>query len=557
MKLSSEQSDQLEQLCARVQVSAFAEAERALDALETRRSPALVPALLPAFVPEALRGRTQAQSWVSRVLGTLQPSTSNGVEEAFREKLAAFLARCLGQADATDLVSLDEACRRYGAPGWPTNHWRWLDVHAIEACLPTNQASRFALIALASFHGTGYVRERAIQLLDAETSGAELPFLLVRLNDWVDPVQRRAFRAVRARIRDDYAQHFARWLELLVRLREARRNQLSDIVQWALTLLTSAVGRPHLEALFDAEGRQLRRSAFQLAGERFAGEARQAVLHKALGDSDVGTRLWAARSTLESGLWFDEMDVDPCGAIRVWSLRARVARDEIAAIPTLRNALFDVAASVRASARFHLSRSQPDLDVANLYRDALDRLDDGAARAIAISGLAEVGTRDDAALISFLTSSQSAAVAKAAIRACARLARQDCTREFLEALDDSRVGVSKAARIALTETPLSATFLMDLVRRAVHTHARLNALLLANKLGRWDWLIALLDAFHNDREAIRSAARLATDRWLSTALRSAYRPTPPARAQLEQIRTRLARIPDLALRDRVEQAVEG
>src|SRR5690349_708733 len=89
VKLSTEQSDQLEQLCARLQIAAFAEAERLLDALETRPSPALIPALLPAFVPEALRGRAQPQSWMSRALGTLQLGKGNTAEEAFRKKLAA------------------------------------------------------------------------------------------------------------------------------------------------------------------------------------------------------------------------------------------------------------------------------------------------------------------------------------------------------------------------------------------------------------------------------------------------------------------------------------
>lgn len=62
-----------------------------LDALETRPSPALMPALLPAFVPEALRGRAQAQSWVSRALGTLQPSKRNGAEEAAKQEAFAWL----------------------------------------------------------------------------------------------------------------------------------------------------------------------------------------------------------------------------------------------------------------------------------------------------------------------------------------------------------------------------------------------------------------------------------------------------------------------------------
>lgn len=557
VKLSPGQNEQIDQLGERLQASAFAEAEAILEGLETRPSPALIPALLPALVPERLRRPLHDQSWVNRALRRLQPTKSHRAEEAFREKLADFLARCLGLADACDLVSLDEASRRYGAPGWPANHWRWLDVHGLESCLPTKLDSRFTLLALASFHGVGFVRERAIDLLDAETSGAELPFLLVRLNDWVNPVQRRAFRAVRARIRDDYAPHFARWLELLFRMREARRNQLSDIVQCALTLLTSAIGRPHLEALFDAQGRRLRKCAFQLAAERFSGADRRAVLHTALRDRDLGTRLWAARLALESGFLFDEMEIDPCGAIRVGWLRARVERDDMAAIPLLRRALFDAAASVRASARFHLSRLQPESRVAELYRAALDRPDDVAVLAIAISGLAEVGTRDDAALISFLTSSASVRVAKAAIRACARLARQECTREIIEALNDPRVGVSRAARIALVGTPLAPTLLVDLVREAPHTHTRLNALWLSEKLGRWDGLVALLHAFQNERDDVRHAAHVAIERWLSLVSRSAYLPAPLDRRHLELIRALLGVIPDAALRGRVQQTFEG
>ena len=83
VKLSSEQSDQLEQLCARLQVSAFAEAERGLEALETRPSPALIPALLPAFVPVALRGRAHEQGWVNRALRMLQAARAIGQRKRF------------------------------------------------------------------------------------------------------------------------------------------------------------------------------------------------------------------------------------------------------------------------------------------------------------------------------------------------------------------------------------------------------------------------------------------------------------------------------------------
>jgi hypothetical protein len=44
-------------------------------------------------------------------------------------------------------------------------------------------------MALASFHPSGYVREEAIAHLAAVWDGTELPFLLIRVNDWVAPVR--------------------------------------------------------------------------------------------------------------------------------------------------------------------------------------------------------------------------------------------------------------------------------------------------------------------------------------------------------------------------------
>jgi HEAT repeat protein len=294
-----------------------------------------------------------------------------------------------------------------------------------------------------------------------------------------------------------------------------------------------------------------------LAGERYTGDERSRVLRRALLDDDVGTRLWAARAALKNGLQFAEMEVDPCGAIRVWALRARVERGAAAAIPALRNALFDRAASVRASARFHLSRFEPHLNIAELYRRSLDEYVDGDSLTCAITGLAEVGNRDDAALIAFHTSAISVRVAKAAIRACGRLARADCARELVEALSDSRVGVSKSARLALADAPLAPGLLAGLVHDALYTHTRLNALALFGNLERWERLIELLKAIANDREEVRRAAHHAVQRWLTTLWQSSHLPAPPRPEQRDQLRKLMGTVSDASLRGRLEQALSG
>jgi hypothetical protein len=79
------------------------------------------------------------------------------------------------------------------------------------------------VIALASMHKSGFVRERAVRLLAGRRDGGELPLLLVRVNDWVAPVREAAGAAVRARLQPAYAVHFVRCLTLVEDLGGERR----------------------------------------------------------------------------------------------------------------------------------------------------------------------------------------------------------------------------------------------------------------------------------------------------------------------------------------------
>lgn len=51
-----------------------------------------------------------------------------------------------------------------------------------------DEATRTAVLGVLSNHHNGYVREEAVRLLSQVTDGSELPYLLVRQNDWVAPI---------------------------------------------------------------------------------------------------------------------------------------------------------------------------------------------------------------------------------------------------------------------------------------------------------------------------------------------------------------------------------
>ncbi len=108
-----------------------------------------------------------------------------------------------------DLAALDQRVRnvseyRYGIdPQW--QKLRPSDVSRLAT-------SKFAtsLVGLASFHKSGYVRETATQQLALQRTGEELPFLLIRLNDWVSEVREVATKAVRARLEPSMRSIFSR-----------------------------------------------------------------------------------------------------------------------------------------------------------------------------------------------------------------------------------------------------------------------------------------------------------------------------------------------------------
>jgi hypothetical protein len=135
--------------------------ETLLEELQRDAEPAVVPHLLP-FLFSASRSVAIAAAGVATL--------------AFE------------RASAEELIELDQSGRRlssYNAPweeGW--------------ASLAPLQLSRFTafgdsevgVLGVASFHANGYVREAAVTRLAALESELALALLLLRLNDWVDPV---------------------------------------------------------------------------------------------------------------------------------------------------------------------------------------------------------------------------------------------------------------------------------------------------------------------------------------------------------------------------------
>lgn len=445
------------------------------------------------------------------------------------------------------------------------------------------------MTALASFHASGYLREAALRRLRECTDGSEVPFLILRCNDWVRPVAELAQQALRERLRPAYATHLLHSYALLPPLVLARRNDLSILHRDVCALLRSPACVSALLAACHDDDREVRRGAYQLAADALAaagdedGAGLRRLLLQALASQDLWLRIWAARlarrrlygSALTSVL-------QTAGRDRSVPVRREALLALIDDHPELAKSLLDPCASLRSMVRFYL-RKKATLPFAAFYRQALDAAlavdsqgpssDSLRQVCIALDGLGETAgseragpqdssrsdagrhrgsDSDDAALARTLLYDPRPRVRRSALRALVRMdshAEKTASRGLLEAaLRDPSPSVFRTALTLLTSEVGGAVLFhvgaealwqcFDQRSEASTRRALLRAL---EHFARWTRLGYLLRACVSDDDRLAQEAQTACQRALSAQIYTG--PSASERARIDQALTLL---PDTA-----------
>jgi HEAT repeat protein len=457
-----------------------------------------------------------------------------------REAAAAAIGRLVANVSSSEFVHLDEACRNdWSYESSATSVWRRLK--------PTDVTKfwRFpnavAVVGVSCCHGSGFIRDAAVNELANICDGTELPFLLVRLNDWVAVVRESAATAVMHRIRPDYAGHFFQHWRLVIRLRSCGRSQHAQIVATITALLQEPSAAPILRHGIQSSDRWLRRESFRIA---IAAKSAQstALLKEMLSDADPIMRLWAARNVLNR---LDDVEVRPILSVlvhdrfmpvRCEALNLLAERAFAGASDTLRNALLDSHASVRSLARHWIRIQQPEFDVVSLYRQSLNERSAMRQR-VAILGLSETGSATDAGSVLPFVVAPLVGTRKAAIRALAALDGDRYVSQFIAALTDEHQGTSNEATRALANrASLLMEQLQSLFRTDSRPHVRKNLFKLLAGQPFWARGIFLFEALRDREEHIVELGRRALRDWL---MRSRSMATAPSIGELQQLRNAL------------------
>jgi hypothetical protein len=454
-----------------------------------------------------------------------------GSDTGAADEAAAAIGVYLDRLGPRELVALDEAMRqRYWWAAQPGER------EISPGDVPQLRAHGAPVLGLASFHTSGYVRAAAVRELDTTTGGAELPYLLLRLNDWVEPVRDAAYAAIRARLVDGYAPHFIRHLWLLGRLEHCGRADHAALLGIVEAHLVSTDSRPALREALGTPDRWLRRSCYRLLLDS-APEGGAEIVQRALRDEDAMIRLRAIRAA-DAVLGLDRLhgvlpaaSRDPAMPVRREALALWVRYFPDEAEPVLREALFDTHAAVRAVARFDLRRAG-FAAFRETYLAALDGLTGSRLKA-ALFGLGEMGSAEDAARVAGFLSHPAAGVRRAAVVALARLSPEAVLPVFIRALEDPSPGISRAARLALKPRAarVAPAHLWELVGSG-EAHVRKNAFILLGGLPKWESIGWMILACGLDDERVVRMARQQVKRWID---RYNHDPSQPSGDQLERM----------------------
>ena len=375
------------------------------------------------------------------------------------------------------------------------------------------------LLGLASSHCNGYVRQAALEHLQTEWSGIELPFVILRANDWVQPVRALAQSMLMKRITASYAAHLVRNAPLIARMLLTARSDQSHFVEKIKSLLWRPDCREHLYSGMDSADPATRRICFRWAMEPDA-EPSIAVIKRGMRTEDTVVNIDATRAVRSMPDSADRQELlqslqrSRVPRIRRECLYAAAEQTTPDALLTLKSFLLDSNRAIREAARFYISRKE-GCDYREFYRSVIMGAKTSPP-ATAVLGLGETGAKDDVDLLVPILSSPADRVVKAAIVALNQLDGEAQASRLFVYVSNQNPGVSSSATTALADkvSHIRSDDLWRLVDSGERMHVRLNALKLINRLNQWDKLSFILRACAIDDQIVAAKAREYSAHWL-------------------------------------------
>lgn len=399
------------------------------------------------------------------------------------------------------------------------------------------------VLGVASMTGDGYAREEAIRRLGALGHRRAVPFLMLRLGDWVPQVRDAARSELERLLPLGIESELIRCHALIDRLLGIQRSDLTATHAWLTGVLRGEPGLVGLRSGLGSQDMRERRYCLRL----LAGVAGcdQEVVRAALGDPDPGIRAWLAGRVISGRVGADRKVLrvllsDAASVVSTKMIRA-LGEQEIEEHADL---LLELACSdarpVRESARFAL-RSIGRAGIDRYARRLISGAQEHGVRSGWVAALAECGGEEDIEVVARFLAHPRASVRASALSGMGRLDSDSAARAALMMLDDPSSTVRRVVIRLLSGVPGDrwAARAEQLLQEGTPGVQRSMFDLLVAR-GGWEMLVPVLHAFAMDDPALRARSWWVLGRWHDVMGRYGWlRPEPELLGRLLDLCARI------------------
>ena len=427
-----------------------------------------------------------------------------------KQEAAQALYRSLAQLRFDEMIMLDRMMREKSSLEWFID---WHSYQIDDFFTPNMDADgRWAIIILASFSPNGYIRERALHMMANHEQA--LPYITLRLNDWVPQVRLAAVAAFKCRLAHLSDGELLSALPYVEKITRGFRYVEEGLPLLVMDTLRSDAHYAKLLSGLKSKALGTRRFCIRALFEAATPNIPLALSHLQH-EPEPSLRELIFREILNAGIDAREVAIallrDKYPPTRMLALAyLRTIKDK-----TLQDAamefMLDKNANVRALARIIIKETVPGFDFRAFY---MGKLDDGSAQSI--MGLGETGVTEDTSLLAPYLGSERSHVACAAMIAIMRLDSRQYAATVTNMLRDTRPSIVKTAkRLILKYHVHDFATIHTIFRESPIESTKLKCLQLLHKApNKWNRLLYMLDGLSDKNDDIRLTALIFIDHWL-------------------------------------------
>lgn len=448
-------------------------------------------------------------------------------------RAAQVLYKYVSPLNILELSRLDSLFREHTSLHWS---YDWKKENPESLFIPNmSEEEKTVILGLCSFHPNGYFREKALHKLAQQNTGKELPYLLLRYNDWVQEIRRPAEQYVESRLTEQHLKEIVKCLPYII------NNENSNAFKKAVQLLTEKQSFPYLDKGTDSKVRSIRLACYQMM--MFLNVINKESLIKYYSkEKEPSLRLfifneWTRDLTVDDFTsYYPLLKRDKSPTIRLKVLENVNFYFLSESFKQLEAALLDKSRAMRVYARFLITKHDTSYDFAKYYSQMITAHKSAHK---AILGLGEVGRKEHVELIAPYLKHHNVAIVKAAIRALAMLDGETYKSSFADLLNCKHRGISKAATKAIATLNYEdmKESLYTLYEDTIYDHTKNNTALLLSSLPKWQAIIYIIKFSVNaEDDEISRLGKRKLERWTAHYNRSFVLPT---KQQIESIKTLL------------------